>query len=224
MGAYAPFFGTTLGAAAVLLMKNKINKTIHLILNGFAAGVMVAASIWSLLIPSIEQSNSFIPAVVGFIIGIVFLLVINRRKSDLLVFSVTLHNIPEGMAVGAIFAAYLANSLSIMQAFIVSLGITIQNIPEGAIISMPLKIKGINKMKSFIYGMLSGLVEPIGALIMMLTLGYMLPLLPYLLSFAAGAMMYVVIKELLPEVSTDKGIVFFTLGFCLMMALDVALG
>lgn len=253
-GIMIPFIGTSLGSACVLFMKNKLNPLIQRSLTGFAAGVMVAASIWSLLIPAMEEAKhmgqfAFLPAVVGFWLGVLFLLVLdhliphlhmnsevaegpksNLAKSTMLVLAVVLHNIPEGMAVGALYAGWLAgdNSITIAGALVLSLGIAIQNFPEGAIISMPLKAEGVGKGKAFSYGVLSGIVEPIAALITIQMAGIIVPLLPYLLSFAAGAMVYVVVEELIPEMSEGKhsniGTLMFAVGFTLMMTLDVALG
>ena len=219
---------------------------------GFAAGVMVAASVWSLLIPSIEQSQhlgkfAFIPAVAGFCIGMISLMLTDKitdkiqkntqnennsyfRKTTMLVIAVVLHNIPEGMAVGAVYANALATceSAAFSAAFVLAMGIAIQNLPEGAIISMPLAARGMSKGKAFWGGIMSGVVEPVAGLLTILLSALIIPVLPYLLSFAAGAMIYVVVKELVPEISTgrhcDSGIMMFTFGFSLMMALDVALG
>lgn len=253
-GIMIPFVGTTLGAACVLFMKREINIKIIKALTGFAAGVMVAASIWSLLIPALEQSEnmgklSFIPAVVGFWCGVLFLLILDKtiphlhmnseeaegpsvklKKTTMLVLAVTLHNIPEGMAVGVVFAGMLnvSSNISFMEAFVLSLGIAIQNFPEGAIISMPLKAEGISKKRAFANGVLSGAVEPIAAFLTILAAEFIIPALPYLLSFAAGAMIYVVVEELIPEMSEGKhsnvGTLMFSLGFTLMMILDVSLG
>lgn len=253
-GILIPFLGTALGSACVFFMKGSMNKLLQRALTGFAAGVMVAASIWSLLIPAIEQSEnkgclSFVPAAVGFWLGILFLLLLdktiphlhmnssqsegpksNLSKTIMLVLAVALHNIPEGMAVGVVFAGWISGNMniSVSGAFALSVGIAIQNFPEGAIISMPLKSEGMKKSKAFGYGVLSGAVEPIGALITILFASYVIPLLPYLLSFAAGAMIYVVVEELIPEMSegshSNTGTLLFALGFTLMMALDVALG
>lgn len=253
-GILIPFLGTSLGAACVFFMKKAMSDTLQRILTGFAAGVMVAASVWSLLIPAIEQSGqmgklSFIPAVVGFWLGILFLLLLDHviphlhrgseeaegpktklQKTTMLVLAVTLHNIPEGMAVGVVYAGYLAGNSGItaMGALALAIGIAIQNFPEGAIISMPLKAEGIGKGKAFMGGVLSGIVEPIGAIITILAAGVIVPALPYLLSFAAGAMIYVVVEELIPEMSegnhSNIGTVFFAVGFSVMMMLDVALG
>lgn len=253
-GVLIPFFGTSLGSACVLLMKNTLNLKVQRSLTGFAAGVMGAAAVWSLLIPAIEQTEfmgkwSFVPAVIGFWIGIVFLLTLDHviphlhqgsdepegpkttlKKTTMLVLAVTLHNIPEGMAVGVVFAGLIAGSgtITMTGALVLSIGIAIQNFPEGAVISMPLRAEGINKGKAFLYGILSGAVEPIAAVITIWASGFVIPALPYLLSFAAGAMIYVIVEELIPEMSTgqhsDLGTIFFSVGFTLMMALDVALG
>ena len=253
-GILIPFEGTSLGAAMVFFMKTSLNEQVSRALTGFAAGVMVAASIWSLLIPSMEQSAAmgiwaFVPAVIGFWVGILFLLLLDHiiphlhRNSDeaegprshlkrttMLVLAVTLHNIPEGMAVGVVYAGWLSGNtyITVTGALALSIGIAIQNFPEGAIISLPLRAEGAGKGKSFLYGVLSGVVEPIGAFLTILAATLILPALPYLLSFAAGAMMYVVIEELIPEMSVGKhsdiGTIFFAMGFTLMMALDVALG
>ena len=253
-GLMIPFLGTALGSACVLFMKNRMNPMLQRALTGFAAGVMVAASIWSLLIPAMEQSEamgkwSFIPAVAGFWLGILFLLVLDRivphlhmnsdkaegpesslQKTTMLVLAVTLHNLPEGMAVGVVYAGLLAGNSGItaMGALALSLGIAIQNFPEGAIISMPLRAEGASKKKAFLYGALSGAVEPIGAALTILAAGLFVPVLPYLLSFAAGAMLYVVVEELIPEMSegehSNVGTILFAVGFAVMMALDVALG
>lgn len=253
-GILIPFLGTTLGAACVLFMKNELNVMIQRMLVGFAAGVMVAASIWSLLIPAMEQAEymerwSFVPAVVGFWFGILFLLLLDHtiphlhqgsdepegpkvalKKTTMLVLAVTLHNIPEGMAVGVVFAGWLAGNetITIAGALTLALGIAIQNFPEGAIISMPLRAEGMKKRDAFLWGALSGAVEPVAALLTVLASGLIIPALPYLLSFAAGAMIYVVVEELIPEMSQGKhsnlGTIFFTLGFTVMLSLDVALG
>lgn len=254
LGLILPFLGTMLGAFMVFFLKDKVNEKIQKILIGFAAGVMIAASIWSLIIPSIEQSSnlgklSFIPAAVGFIIGILFLLLLdsiiphlhmnsekheglksNLKKRTMLILAVTLHNIPEGMAVGVVLAgAYYGNNvITIMGALSLSIGIAIQNFPEGAIISMPLKAEGMSKKKAFSYGTLSGIVEPISALLTILFARYVTSILPYILSFAAGAMIYVVVEELIPESQaeehTNLSTISLAVGFVLMMILDVALG
>ncbi len=253
-GILLPFVGTTLGSACVLFMKRNLSLSVQRALTGFAAGVMVAASIWSLLIPAIEQSDfmgswSFIPAIIGFWSGILFLLVLDKtiphlhlgsdepegvrtklKKTTMLVLAVTLHNIPEGMAVGILFAGRLSgvSSITLASAFALSIGMAIQNFPEGAIISMPLHSEGMKKGKAFIFGTLSGIVEPIAAIITILAAQFFIPILPYLLSFAAGAMIYVVVEELIPEMSVGKhsnlGTIFFALGFTVMLILDVALG
>ena len=253
-GILIPFVGTTLGAACVFFMRKTLSKLLQRALAGFAAGIMVAASIWSLLIPAIEQSEnmgtlSFVPAVVGFWIGILFLLALDHLiphlhvgsdqaegpksklgRTTMMVLAVTLHNIPEGMAVGVMYAGFLAENAQITAtgALALSLGIAIQNFPEGAIISMPLRAEGESKRKAFLGGVLSGVVEPIGAVMTILVAQLVIPALPYLLSFAAGAMLYVVVEELIPEMSQGQlsniGTLFFALGFSLMMILDVALG
>ena len=243
-----PFIGTTLGAACVFFMKKELGMNIQKALTGFAAGVMVAASIWSLIIPSLEQASTFIPTLIGFWFGILFLLLLDHLiphmhldhsqegpRSHLsqtikLVFAVTIHNIPEGMAVGIVYASYLSGNPTItaMGALALSLGIAIQNFPEGAIVSMPLRSTGVSRLKSFMYGRLSGIVEPIGAAVTILLTRQVVPFLPYFLSFAAGAMIYVVVEELIPEAQsgehTNIGTIGVALGFVLMMALDLALG
>lgn len=249
-----PFLGTALGAGCVFFLKKEMNKTLQRGLAGFAAGVMVAASVWSLLIPALEQCEdmgklSFIPAVIGFLLGIAFLLLLdhiiphlhagneeaegpksNLKKTTMLVLAVTLHNIPEGMAVGVVFAGWLSGveEITLMGAFALALGIAIQNFPEGAIISMPLISEGVSKPKAFLYGVLSGIVEPMGVLLTVLIAGRIIPLIPYCLSFAAGAMMFVVVEELIPEMAEGEhshlGTIVFAIGFVLMMILDVALG
>ena len=254
LGILIPFIGTTLGAACVLFMKKTLRKQVQRALAGVAAGVMVAASIWSLLIPAIEQSEnmkalSFFPAVVGFWIGVLFLLALDHLiphlhvgseqsegpksklgRTTMMVLAVTLHNIPEGMAVGVMYAGLLAGNTKITaaSALALSLGIAIQNFPEGAIISLPLRAEGESKGKAFLGGVLSGVVEPVGAVLTIIAAQLIIPALPYLLSFAAGAMLYVVVEELIPEMSQGEhsniGTVFFAVGFSLMMVLDVALG
>ena len=252
-GISIPFLGTVLGAACVFLMVRDMGDNLKRSLSGFAAGVMVAASVWSLLVPAMDSAAhygklAFIPAVAGFWIGILFLLLLDNLvphmhanfvkegpKSKLsgtvmLVLAVTLHNIPEGMAVGAVYAGYLSGQTEInaMGALALAIGIAIQNFPEGAIISMPLKAEGRSKWRAFLYGSLSGIVEPIAALVMVAFADTFIPVMPYLLSFAAGAMIYVVVEELIPEMSEGRhsniGTIFFAIGFSLMMALDVALG
>ena len=253
-GILIPFLGTSLGAACVFFMKKTLSDMVQRSLTGFAAGVMVAASVWSLLIPAMEQSAgmgklSFVPAVAGFWIGILFLLGLDHivphlhvksgqtegpksqlRRTTMMVLAVTLHNVPEGMAVGVVYAGYLSGSAQITAAgaLALSLGIAIQNFPEGAIISMPLRAEGMKKGKAFCGGVLSGVVEPIGAMLTILAAQLVVPALPYLLSFAAGAMLYVVVEELIPEMSqgshSNIGTLFFAVGFSIMMMLDVALG
>ena len=254
LGIMIPFLGTTLGAACVFFMKKSLGDLVQRSLAGFAAGVMVAASIWSLLIPAIEQSEgmgklSFLPAFVGFWVGVLFLLLLDHLiphlhvgsdqaegpksklgRTTMMVLAVTLHNIPEGMAVGVMYAGFLAGNSQITAAgaLALSIGIAIQNFPEGAIISMPLRAEGESKVRAFVGGVLSGIVEPIGAVLTILAAQLVIPALPYLLSFAAGAMLYVVVEELIPEMSQGRhsniGTVFFAVGFSVMMVLDVALG
>ena len=215
LGIMIPFLGTTLGAACVFFMKKSLGDLVQRSLAGFAAGVMVAASIWSLLIPAIEQSEG--PKS-------------RLGRSTMMVLAVTLHNIPEGMAVGVMYAGFLAGNVQITaaSALVLSLGIAIQNFPEGAIISMPLRAEGESKGRAFLGGVLSGVVEPIGAVLTILAAQLVIPALPYFLSFAAGAMLYVVVEELIPEMSQGKhsniGTIFFAVGFSVMMTLDVALG
>lgn len=254
VGILIPFLGTSFGAAGVLFMKNEIRENVQRFLTGFAAGVMVAASIWSLIIPAIEYSKhlgklSFLPAAAGFWAGILFLLLLDHltphlhrftdtpegpssklKNTTLMLLAVTIHNIPEGMAVGVVYAGVLyGNSgLTVSAALALSLGIAIQNFPEGAIVSMPLHSNGMSKSKAFLGGVGSGAVEPIGAIVTILAASVLVPLMPYLLSFAAGAMIYVVVEELIPEMSEGEhsniGVLAFAFGFTLMMALDVALG
>lgn len=245
VGILIPFIGTSLGSFFVFFLKNNINLFVHKLIIGFAAGVMVAASIWSLIMPSVEIAISqnvisWVPCTVGFVLGILFLIFINyvssliekknSKKLNMLMFSVTLHNIPEGMAVGVCFAGVLSGSSSIFlaEAFVLAIGIAIQNIPEGAIISLPLKFNGNSKVKSFLYGVLSGIVEPVAAFITIMLLNIVVPVLPYLLSFAAGAMFYVVFEELIPEMHMGKkssfGIIGLSIGFIIMMILDITLG
>ena len=253
-GILIPFLGTTLGAACVFFMRRQLGDAIQRTLTGFAAGVMVAASVWSLLIPAMEQAAwmeklAFFPALVGFWIGVLFLLGLDHliphlhaksnqvegpksqlQKTTMMVLAVTLHNIPEGMAVGVVYAGLLSGSTQITAAgaLALSIGIAIQNFPEGAIISMPLRAEGESKGRAFLGGVLSGIVEPIGAVLTILGARLIVPALPYLLSFAAGAMLYVVVEELIPEMSQGKhsnlGTLAFAVGFSIMMTLDVALG
>ncbi len=254
IGLMVPFLGTTLGSACVFLMKNKMNIQVERALTGFASGVMVAASIWSLLVPAMDQTKdmgrfAFVPAFIGFWAGILFLLFLDSviphlhmntdkaegprsklAKMTMMVLAVTLHNIPEGMAVGVVYAAFKSGNANISAgaALALSLGIAIQNFPEGAIISIPLAAEGRSRKKAFVYGVLSGVVEPVFGFLTILAAGFIVPAMPYLLSFAAGAMLYVVVEELIPEMSAGEhsniGVVMFAVGFTLMMALDVALG
>lgn len=253
-GVLIPFLGTSLGAASVFFMKRQLSDRVQRILTGFAAGVMVAASVWSLLIPAIEQAAwmgklAFIPAFIGFWLGILFLLTLDHliphlharsdqvegkksklQRTTMMVLAVTLHNIPEGMAVGVVYAGLISGNaqISATGALALSLGIAIQNFPEGAIISMPLHAEGMKRSKAFCGGVLSGIVEPIGAILTILGAQLIVSALPYLLSFAAGAMLYVVVEELIPEMSQGKhsnmGTISFATGFSIMMMLDVALG
>ncbi len=253
-GLLIPFFGTALGSAMCFFMKNEINKKVEKLLLGFASGVMISASVWSLLIPSIDMAKDqgiveWIPGAVGFLLGIVFLLILDSiiphlhlhtdkpeglkakiEKTTMMVLAVTLHNIPEGMAVGVVFAGALAGNtgISMAGAIALAIGIAIQNFPEGAIISMPLKGEGMSKTKAFLYGTLSGIVEPIGAILTIALTNLVIPILPYFLSFAAGAMIYVVVEELIPESQNGEhsniGTIGVAIGFVIMMILDVALG
>lgn len=252
-GIMIPFLGTSIGAACVFFMKSSFGEKTTKALNGFAAGVMVSASFFSLLSPALEQTADmgklgFIPVVIGFLIGMLFLLVLDvviphihmdkseegpksgLKRTTKLILAVTLHNIPEGMAVGVIYAGWMCgnSSISLAAALSLSVGIAIQNFPEGAVVSMPLRAEGMSKPKTFLFGVLSGAVEPVGALAVILAAGILIPVMPYLLSFAAGAMMYVVVEELIPEMAEGKhtniGTISFALGFAVMMALDVGLG
>ena len=253
LGIMIPFAGTSLGAAMVFILKKNISDGLQKILTGFAAGVMTAASFWSLLQPALDSCEamgvwSFVPAAVGFLIGVGFLLLLDvltphmhfnqqeegpksgLKRTTKLILAVTLHNIPEGMAVGVVYAGFLSGNtgISAAGALALALGIAIQNVPEGAIVSMPLRAEGMAKGKTFLFGVLSGVVEPIAALVTILAAGAVVPVMPYLLAFAAGAMMYVVVEELIPEMSEGKhsngGTIAFSLGFVLMMVLDVTLG
>lgn len=251
---FLPFLGTTAGAGCVFFLKGAMPRTFERALTGFAAGVMVAASIWSLIIPSMEEAShmgrlSFLPAVIGLWIGFLFLMVLDRvvphlhmhseqcegpqcalQRSTMMILAVALHNLPEGMAVGVVLAGLMSGETAVSSAgaFALSLGIAIQNFPEGAIISMPLHSGGVKRGKAFWYGVLSGLVEPAGAVLTLLAAGLILPALPYFLSFAAGAMLYVVVEELIPEMSEGEhshiGTIAFAVGFSLMMILDIVLG
>lgn len=241
IGILIPFIGTSLGAGCVLFIKNSINEKIEKQLLGFASGVMVAASVWSLLIPAISQSEylgkfSFLPAVIGFVFGIVLLPAVDRltphlnlSKTKLMVLAVTVHNIPEGMAVGvAVAAAMMKNSgVTVADALALSIGVAIQNFPEGAIVSLPIKTQGKSKRGAFFFGVLSGAVEPIAAFVTLLAFNFISPALPYFLSFAAGAMIYVVVEELIPEAALGKNNIAtfsFAVGFCTMMSLDIVFG
>lgn len=257
-GLLIPFLGTSLGSACVLFMKKELDARLQKGLSGFAAGVMIAASVWSLLIPSMNQAEeqgleklAFVPAVIGFCLGMLFLLFLdvviphmhlnetvegpksNLSKTTMMVLAVTLHNIPEGMAVGVLYAGWLTGAVHVSSsaALALAIGIAIQNFPEGAIISMPLHSKGLSKTKSCWYGILSGIVEPVAGFVTIVLAQLIIPVLPYLLSFAAGAMIYVVVEELVPEMAADEnekhsnaGTIMFMIGFSLMMILDVALG
>ena len=254
LGIIIPLVGTSLGAAMVFFLKDKMQPMLQKVLLGFASGVMIAASVWSLIIPAIDMAEEngsipWVPAAVGFLLGIGFLLLLDSitphlhlnsdkpegrkaklRKSTMLIFAVTLHNIPEGMAVGVVFAGVLSGNaaISMSGAFALAIGIAIQNFPEGTIISMPLKSEGMSKPKAFLMGVLSGIVEPIAAVITILLINIIVPALPYILAFAAGAMIYVVVEELIPESQSGEhsniGTIGVALGFVIMMILDVALG
>ncbi len=254
LGLMIPFIGTTMGAACVLFMRNELKPLVQKSLLGFAAGVMVAASVWSLLIPAMDMSSymgkfAFVPAAAGFLLGIAFLLVLDRtiphmhigseetegpgttlNKSTMLVLAVTIHNIPEGISSGAVFAGLLTGSgdVTIAGAFALAVGIAVQNLPEGFIVSLPVRSEGGGRGKAFLYGTLSGVVEPVAGGITVLLAAYITPVLPYLLAFAAGAMIYVVVEELVPESAEGEhsniGTIGFAAGFVLMMMLDVALG
>lgn len=253
-GLFLPFFGTALGAAGVFLIKDKMSDRLEKTLSGFAAGVMTAAAVWGLLLPSIEESQHwgklcFVPALIGFWAGILFLMLLDKliphfhigenqpegpksalKKTTMMILAVALHNIPEGMAVGAGYADSLVNGTGAAAgAFTLSLGIALQNFPEGAIISLPLRGEGMKSSKAFLFGALSGIVEPLAALITIFVAASMTAVLPYVLGFAAGAMIYVVVEDLIPEMSAgndhwNMGAVIFSLGFCLMMILDYTLG
>ena len=254
-GLLIPFIGTSAGAACVFLLKDELKPRVQKLLLGFASGVMVAASVWSLLIPAMNMSEpmgklAFVPAAVGLLLGMAFLLVLDRTiphlhlgsdtpegpkkkldRSTMLLLAVTLHNIPEGMAVGVVFAGVISGSseMTIAGAIALAVGIAIQNFPEGAVISLPLKSEtGMKSGKAFVYGVLSGIVEPVAALATVLISNLITPILPYVLAFAAGSMLYVVVEELIPEASegdhSNIGTIAFAMGFVLMMILDVALG
>lgn len=253
-GILIPFIGTTLGAALVFFMRRGFGERVRCSMLGFASGVMIAASVWSLLLPSIKMAAEFsvphyLPATVGFVCGIVFLLALDKiipnirecaenapssrgalGRSTMLFLAVTLHNVPEGMAVGVAFAGVISSapSVTMAEAMVLSIGIAVQNLPEGSIISLPLRADGMKKSRAFLYGTLSGVVEPIAAALTLALAAIISPILPYILSFAAGAMIYVAVRELIPEAMTgdgaDFGILGAALGFALMMILDVALG
>lgn len=254
LGLLIPFAGTTLGSAMVFFMRKEMNKKLEKLLLGFASGVMIAASVWSLLIPAIDMAEeqggiAWLPATVGFLGGMAFLLALdslvphlhlesarpegieaNLKKTTMLVLAVTLHNIPEGMSVGVTFAGALFghSGITMAGAFALAAGIAIQNFPEGAIISMPLRSEGMPRLRSFVYGSMSGIVEPVAAAVTIMLASHIVPALPYLLAFAAGAMIYVVVEELIPEAQTGEhsnvGTVGVAIGFVIMMILDVALG
>ncbi|MDC7289709.1 ZIP family metal transporter [Blautia schinkii] len=254
LGLMIPFIGTTLGSACVFFMRRELRPLVQKSFLGFASGVMVAASVWSLLIPAMDMSEgmgrfAFVPAAVGFLIGIGFLLLMDKivphlhlgcdesegpkcslKKTTMLVLAVTLHNIPEGLSAGAVFAGVLSgnDSVTMAGAFALAVGIAIQNFPEGAIISMPLRGDGYSRGRAFLYGTASGAVEPVAGAVTLLLAAYITPVLPYLLAFAAGAMIYVVVEELIPEASegehSNVATIAFAVGFVLMMVLDVALG
>lgn len=250
-----PFLGTSLGAAMVFFLKKEMDSRLEKLLLGFASGVMIAASVWSLLIPAIEMAEEqggrvpWLPASAGFLLGMGFLLLLDSliphlhidsdkpegmeshlKKTTMMVLAVTLHNLPEGMAVGVIFAGAMMENTGITMAgtMALAIGIAIQNFPEGAILSLPLRSEGNSRLKSFVLGALSGIVEPIGAVAAILLAGVITPVLPYMLAFAAGAMVYVVVEELIPQASegehSNLGTIAFAVGFCVMMVLDVALG
>lgn len=253
-GIIIPFIGTLSGAACVYFLKNELSTFLQRSLSGFAAGVMIAASVWSLIIPAIDQSEwmgklSFIPAFIGFWLGILFLLFLDHAiphihaatneaegpkvklsRNTMLILAVTLHNIPEGMAVGAVYSGFLSgnSTISAMSAMALAIGIAIQNFPEGAIVTMPLLKEGYSKFKAFMFGIVSGIAEILGAVVTIMLTNVIVPVMPYMLSFAAGAMVYVVVEELVPEACEGEhsniGTIAFALGFSIMMVLDIALG
>lgn len=253
-GIIIPFIGTLSGAACVYFLKNELSTFLQRSLSGFAAGVMIAASVWSLIIPAIDQSEwmgklSFIPAFIGFWLGVLFLLFLDHAiphihaatneaegpkvklsRSTMLILAVTLHNIPEGMAVGAVYSGFLSgnSTISAMSAMALAIGIAIQNFPEGAIVTMPLLKEGYSKFKAFMFGIVSGIAEILGAVVTIMLTNVIVPVMPYMLSFAAGAMVYVVVEELVPEACEGEhsniGTIAFALGFSIMMVLDIALG
>lgn len=248
IGLLIPFIGTTFGSSLVFFIKDKISKKAQNFLMAFASGIMIAASVFSLLLPSIDMSESmgkffFLPATLGFLLGNFFILMLDKvvnyidkkrnqninnklKEKSMLFFSVTLHNIPEGMIVGIMFSALFVQNISItiMSAMALSIGIAIQNIPEGTIISVPLKINGMSKKKAFLYGVFSGIVEPITAVVTILVSSFIMPFIPYVLSFAAGTMMYVVFDELIPENKSKITTIGTLIGFLVMMVLDIILG
>lgn len=256
IGLTVPFLGTTLGSSFAFMLKDKMSVSVEKSLLGFASGVMVAAAVWSLIMPAVEMAETsmgpkaaVIPAVVGLLLGMGFLLVLDMvtphihpgstspegphsklSRTSMLSLAVTIHNLPEGMAIGVVLAGLLdgATDISAASVIAISIGIAIQNIPEGAIISMPMRAAGNSRSKAFAYGTLSGIVEPIGAGIIILLSDILQPALPYMLTFAAGAMLYVVVEELIPEASqgehSNLSTIGFAIGFALMMALDIALG
>lgn len=246
LGILIPFIGTSLGSGFVFFLTKNISEKLNKIIVGFASGVMLAAGVWSLILPSIDMAESqgkisWYPAAVGLLIGVIFLIIINiiarkfeerkiGKKLNMLMFSVTLHNIPEGMAIGVCFAGFLSgqSGIALIEAIVLAIGIAIQNIPEGAIISMPLKMNGMCRKKAFFYGVASGLVEPIAAFITILLTNFVVPILPYLLTFASGAMIYVIVEELIPEIHEGEqsylGVIGVIVGFIIMMILDVVLG
>ena len=254
IGLLIPLLGTTLGAACVFFLKNDISDRIRRALSGFAGGIMVSASFFSLILPALEQAEedygklSFLPVGLGFLAGMLFLLVLDLliphvhldkseegpktglKKTTKLFLAVTLHNLPEGMVVGIVFAGWMHGntSITLASALVLSVGIALQNFPEGAVVSMPMRAEGMPKGKTFLYGMLSGVIEPIGALMTAFAASLFLPIMPYLLAFAAGAMFYVVVEELVPEMSGGKhyntGTICFAVGFVVMLALDIFFG
>ncbi|MGN0966991.1 MAG: ZIP family metal transporter [Candidatus Coprovivens sp.] len=231
LGILIPFIGTIIGSLLVYIMKKELNKKIEIIIYGFAAGVMMAALIWSLIIPAIEQSVSMIPIVIGLVIGVGIFYVIDKvmddrkKKIDNIMLAITLHNIPEGMAVGVAFASYLSGGLSLTAAYALTIGIAIQNFPEGSVVSFPLLKKGYSKNKAFLYGFISAVFELLGTLITLLFTNIIVSIMPYMLCIAAGAMMYVIVVELIPESDSKSklNIIGFLIGFIVMMLLDVML-
>ena len=231
LGILIPFIGTVLGSLLVYIMKKELNKKLEIIIYGFAAGVMMAALIWSLLIPAIEQSVNIIPVIIGLVVGVLLFFFIDRitdgkvKKVDNLMVAITLHNIPEGMAVGVAFASYLAGGLSLSASYALAIGIAIQNFPEGSVVSFPLLKRGYSKNKAFLYGFISGVFELLGTIVTLLFTSFIINILPFMLSMAAGAMMYVIVIELIPESDSKSklNVIGFLIGFILMMLLDVML-